>query len=79
MVKRTMEMYECDLCGDEGDRYTVIFPEGALAMDRCERHAAKLLKLRDEKGIWTSQQARQPKSSFKLSTPDDIKRQQQGN
>lgn len=78
MVKRTMEIFECDLCGDEAQRYTVIFPEGALAMDRCDKHAAKLHKLRDEEGTWTRHQAG-TKATFKLSTVEDIERQRRGN
>lgn len=52
MVKRTLEVFECDKCGDEGQRYSVTFPDGTLVMDRCETHARKLDALRAEQGEW---------------------------
>ena len=52
MVKRTLELFECDKCGNEGQRYSVTFPEGTLVLDRCETHAKKIEALRDEVGEW---------------------------
>jgi hypothetical protein len=52
MVKRTLEVFECDRCGKEGQRYSVTFPEGTLVMDRCETHARKIEALREETGEW---------------------------
>lgn len=74
MVKKTLEAYECDVCGLEGERYVVIFPEGSLALDRCENHNGVLLKLRDEKGTWTHTTPG-GKTPFKLSSMDEIERQ----
>lgn len=72
MVEKTLKVYECDICGNEGERYSVSFPDGQMTLDRCDRHAAKLLKLKDEKGHWTPLGR---KSSFKVSSLEDIKRQ----
>lgn len=73
MVRKTVELFECDVCGAEAERYTVSFPDGGiLALDRCERHNKKILALRDEKGAWTSGQGR---SVFKVSSLEDIKKQ----
>lgn len=74
MVKRTLELYECDVCGSEGDRYSVNFPDGQLTLDRCQRHATKLHKLKDEKGSWVARVAGS-KQSFKVSSVEDIKQQ----
>ena len=72
MVKRTLELFECDVCGAEGQRYAVVYPDGQMNLDRCERHNGKLLRLREEKGTWV---ATAPRSSFKVSSVDEIKRQ----
>lgn len=72
MVERTLKVYECDVCGEEGDRYTVGFPDGQKTLDRCQRHGAKIQKLRDEKGSWTPLGK---KSAFKVSSVDDIRKQ----
>lgn len=74
MVRKTVELYECDVCGDPGERYTVTFPEdGALALDRCGKHDKKILALRDEKGSWAQSTNR---STFKVSSLEEIQRQQ---
>jgi hypothetical protein len=72
MVKRTLEAFDCDVCGEEGSRYTIVFADGSLALDRCPRHGAKLEKLRDEKGSWSTPSA---KTAFKVSTPAEIQAQ----
>ena len=75
MVRRTVELFECDICGEEGQRYTVTFPEeGVLSLDRCERHRKKIEALKNEKGSWSTASGR---SSFKVSTPEEIERQRQ--
>ena len=66
-MKRTLELYDCDKCGNEGQRYSVVFPEGALVMDRCELHAKKLEALRSEVGEWVHTQSL-GRNSFKKST-----------
>jgi len=70
MVKVTLEAFHCDVCGDEGDRYTVGYRDGMKILDRCPRHATKLEALRNEKGDW---QASSPRSEFKVSSIDEIK------
>lgn len=74
MVKRTLEVFECDICGADGRRYLVMYEDGQMVLDRCERHNGKLEKLRDEKGSWTTKSPGH-KSSFKVSNIDDIRRQ----
>lgn len=76
LVKRTLELFECDVCGKEGERYTVIFPDGQMTLDRCERHNSHLEKLRNEKGSWVAK-APGARSSFKVSSPDEILKQKQ--
>ena len=73
MVRKTVELFECDICGAPGERYTVTYPEdGALSLDRCERHNKKILALREEKGSWAQSSTR---SSFKVSSLEDIQKQ----
>lgn len=72
MVRRTLEIYECDKCGKDGKRYTLLFEDGALVMDRCEQHGRALEKMRQEKGDW--REARPGRSSFHKSTPDELRR-----
>lgn len=74
MVKRTLEHYECDICAKDGERFVISFPDGTLTLDRCETHAKPIRALRDQKGAWLNTQPG-AKVPFKLSTPDDIKRQ----
>lgn len=73
MVKKTVETYECDVCGEEGERYTISFPDGFLALDRCEKHDKKVVALRNEKGSWVHSQNQ--RAVFKVSTLEDIERQ----
>lgn len=73
LVKKTVETYECDICGADGERYTINFPEGLLALDRCGRHDRKVLALRNEKGSWV--QTPGSRASFRISTLEDIERQ----
>lgn len=73
MVRKTVELFECDVCGEPGERYTISFPEdGTLCLDRCEKHARKILALRDEKGTWAQANGR---STFKVSSVEDIQKQ----
>lgn len=73
MVRKTVELFECDVCGSEAERYTVAFPDdGVLALDRCERHNKRILALREEKGSWSSGNGR---SVFKVSSPEEIQKQ----
>jgi hypothetical protein len=75
VVEKTLKLFECDVDGAEGQRYTVTFPDGSqLHLDRCDRHNAKLEKLRDEKGTWATK-SRGQRSSFKISSLEDIERQ----
>lgn len=74
MVKRTLELYECDICGGEGERYTVTFPDGQMTLDRCQRHNSHIEKLRNEKGAWSAR-ASNGRSSFRISTIEDIQKQ----
>lgn len=71
MVKRTLELFECDVCGKEGKRYQVVFEDGTKVMDRCPTHAKKLEALREEKGEWASQ--RPAKATFRKSTLADLR------
>lgn len=50
VAKRTIEIYDCDLCGKPGFHYTVTTPEGLLSLDRCEEHAKTILDLKHEEG-----------------------------
>lgn len=52
MVKKTLELYECDKCGENGKRYSILFEDGTLLLDRCARHATKIEALRNEQGEW---------------------------
>lgn len=70
MVRRTIEMYACDICGNDGKRYQVIFDEGTWVTDRCERHARPLEKIKDEPGEWLATPGRQ---AFRKSTPAEIR------
>lgn len=73
MVKRTLEVFVCDVCGQDGERYTVTFPDGQMIMDRCDKHNSKLEKMRDEKGSWTTRTGQ--RSSFKVSSISEIEKQ----
>lgn len=68
-------MFECDKCGRDGTRYTVLFEDGALILDRCDQHNRKLEALREEQGEWRDSRA--GKSTFHKSSPDEIRRQMQ--
>lgn len=72
MVKKTLEMYECDRCGKEGQRYTVLFSDGTMVLDRCPEHAKQLEKLRSEPGEWlTSREGR--RMHFHKSTMEELR------
>ena len=74
MVRKTVELFECDVCGEDAERYTITFPDlGTLALDRCNKHARKILALKDEKGSWAQGGNR---SAFKVSSVFDINKQQ---
>jgi hypothetical protein len=66
-----VESFLCDVCGKEGERYTVQYPDGTLVLDRCDKHNRKLMSLRDEQGTWNRPEV--ARNSFRLATPDDIK------
>lgn len=71
MVKRTVELYSCDVCGKDAKRYTVTYEDdGTRVTDRCEKHGARLEALKDEPGEWLSERS---KSTFRKSTPADIR------
>jgi hypothetical protein len=73
MARRTVELFECDICTDAGDRYTIQFPDGSLALDRCIEHADEILRLKDGPGQWTPGVGG-GKTSFRISTPAEIER-----
>jgi len=70
MVKVTLERFQCDICGEEGERYTVGYYDGVKVLDRCRRHSTKLEAFREEKGEW---QSRAPRSEFKVTSVEEIK------
>lgn len=74
VVRKTVELFECDICGADAKRYTVSYPDdnGILALDRCERHNKKLVALREEKGAWTTGAGR---SVFKVTSLEEIEKQ----
>lgn len=71
MVKRTLELYECDRCGKEAKRYSISYEDGTLVLDRCETHNKKLEALREEVGEWLTPRA--GKSSFHKSTLAEVR------
>lgn len=71
MVKRTLELFECDVCEAEGLRYQIVFPEGTKILDRCERHAKKIEALRDEQGEWVAPKS--GKATFRKSSLQDLR------
>lgn len=71
MVKKTLEVFECDVCGSEAERYTINYLDGTLVMDRCDKHNKKQEGLRQEKGQWVT--PRGPKATFRKSSVDDLK------
>jgi hypothetical protein len=76
MTRRTVEVFECDVCGQPGDRYTVHYPEGALALDRCVEDAGAILALRNEEGgHWVANGP--AKSTFRIASAEEIIQQQQ--
>lgn len=79
VVRKTLEVFECNVCGADGQRYTVLYEDGALVLDRCERHNAKLEKLREERrdnDEWRTN--RVGKATFHKSTPDEIRQAMDG-
>lgn len=71
MVKRTLELFECDRCGKEAKRYTVLFEEGTKVLDRCELHGRKLEALKEEPGEWVTTRA--GKAAFKKSSVAELR------
>ena len=73
MVKRTLELFECDRCGKEAQRYSISFPngDGVLVLDRCEMHAKKLEAMREEPGEWL--RPREGKQSFHKSSAEELR------
>lgn len=74
VVKRTVELYECDKCGEDATRYQVVFEDATLVLDRCDRHNRMLEKLREEKGEWVSNRTG-TRQTFKKSTLAEIRQQ----
>jgi hypothetical protein len=69
-----VEVFDCDVCGDAGERYCVSFPDGQeIAMDRCSKHNRKVEALRSERGTWISNGSQ--RSTFKVSSIEDIVKQ----
>lgn len=70
MARRTVELFECDVCHEEADRFTIQFPDGTLALDRCPEHSGVVTKLKDEPGQWTSSGG--GKTPFRIATTEEI-------
>lgn len=70
MARRTVELFECDVCGNDADRFTILFPDGTLALDRCSDHSGIVTSLKDEPGQWTS--SGDGKTPFRVTTPEEI-------
>lgn len=70
MARRTVEIFECDICHEEADRFTVLFPDGTLALDRCPEHSGPITSLKDEPGQWTATGS--GKTPFRVTTPEEI-------
>lgn len=78
MVKITREELECDVCRATAERYAVTYPDGVKVLDRCEKHAKKLLGLKDEPGEWSALTSR--KGKLTILSPEEIHlRRQRGN
>ena len=71
MVERTVKLFECDICGEVGTRYTMLYEDGSQVMDRCVKHNKKQEALRVEKGTFTLAGA--GKSTFAVSSDADIR------
>lgn len=71
MARRTVEIFECDICGADGDRFTVSYPDGTLALDRCPEHSGSITALKDEPGQWTG--TGNGKTPFRISSPEEIR------
>lgn len=80
MVRKVVEVYECDVCGKQAERYTISYPDGYLVLDRCEKHDRTLSKLREEKGLWTAknEQGKPRPGAFKVSSLEEIESQRRG-
>jgi hypothetical protein len=74
MVQKTLTVFECDVCGADGVRYLMVYPDGQMVMDRCVRHNSKQERLREEKGEWV-QKGPGTKTGFKVSSLEEIERQ----
>lgn len=71
MVKRVVEQFECDRCGKDASRYSIVYPEATLILDRCQLHAKKLEALRNETGEWVSNTS--GRQAFKKSSLADLR------
>lgn len=60
MARKTVEVLECDRCGNEGESYKVQFPDGETReFILCDKHNAQLVKLRElPYGTWVSAKKR---------------------
>lgn len=75
MVKKTVELVECDLCGRTAQRYSVTYPEGIMHLDRCSDHDNEVLALKGQPGTWVTMDPGRRRGYHK-STLEDIRRQQ---
>lgn len=74
MVKRTLEQIECDVCGREGERYTLSFPDGIKILDRCDRHDKKIQTLKEEAGDWSPVSPGNPRGKLVVTSLEEIER-----
>lgn len=74
MVKKTLETYECDVCGKDGERFTINYPDGTMTLDRCRQHAKPLQDFKDTPGQWIGSN-HVGKTKFRVSSMADIEAQ----
>lgn len=74
MAKVTLERIECDVCREEGERYTLAFPEGTKILDRCPKHDKEIKALRDEPGDWIVHSPT-TRGKLRVMTPEEIAQQ----
>ncbi len=72
VVKVTREEIECDVCAEIGTRYTVNYPDGIKVLDRCDKHAKDILKLKDAPGTWSPMKGGSTRGRLQVLTPQEI-------
>lgn len=80
MVARVLQQIECDVCGNEGTRYTLSFPDGIKVLDRCAQHDQKIQELRAEEGDFTTTTVNQgnvKRGGIVLTDVSEIERKRQ--